>query len=48
MYSAGKGRSGLVLGLGGFSNAQMEAAVRILAAIIRSMNQIEPLTQTTL
>lgn len=48
MYSAGKGRSGLVLGLGGFSNAQMEAAMRNLAAIIRSMNQIEPLTQTTL
>jgi GntR family transcriptional regulator/MocR family aminotransferase len=48
MYSAGKGRSGLVLGLGGFSNAQMEAAMRNLAAIIRSMNQIEPLTQKTL
>lgn len=34
MYSEGKGRPGLVLGLGGFSNDQMEAAVRILAAMI--------------
>lgn len=48
MYSAGKGRSGLVLGLGGFSNAQMEAAVRSLAAIIMSMSQTKPLTHTTL
>lgn len=34
MYSAGNGRSGLVLGLGGFSNEQMEVAVRTLAAIL--------------
>ncbi|MBC7857955.1 MAG: PLP-dependent aminotransferase family protein [Burkholderiaceae bacterium] len=34
MYSQGNERPGLVLGLGGFSNAQMEAAVRVLAAII--------------
>lgn len=34
MYSAGHGRSGLVLGLGGFSDDQMEAAVRSLAAIM--------------
>lgn len=34
MYSEGHGRSGLVLGLGGFSDDQMEAAVRSLAAIM--------------
>ena len=34
MYSEGRGRSGLVLGLGGFSDDQMEAAVRSLAAIM--------------
>lgn len=42
MYSAGNGRSGLVLGLGGFSNEQMEAAVHILAAIIASMKKVRP------
>lgn len=41
MYSAGNGRSGLVLGLGGFSNAQIEAAVQTLAAIIMSMSQMK-------
>ncbi|UHL64235.1 PLP-dependent aminotransferase family protein [Paralcaligenes sp. KSB-10] len=45
MYSTGNGRSGLVLGLGGFSNEQMEAAVRILAAIITSMRKAEPRIQ---
>lgn len=39
MYSEGNGRSGLVLGLGGFSNDQMEAAVKRLAAIIIAMGQ---------
>lgn len=34
MYSEGHGRPGLVLGLGGFSDDQMEAAVRSLAAIM--------------
>lgn len=48
MYSAGQRRSGLVLGIGGFSNAQMEAAVRSLAKIIMSMSQTKPLTNTTL
>ncbi|GAC1325814.1 MAG: hypothetical protein NVS3B11_22210 [Collimonas sp.] len=47
MYSEGNGRSGLVLGLGGFSNEQMEAAVRILAAIIMSMRKTKPRIQTT-
>ncbi|USX17870.1 PLP-dependent aminotransferase family protein [Oxalobacteraceae bacterium OTU3REALA1] len=37
MYSGGNGRPGLVLGLGGFSNDQMEAAVKRLAAIIIAM-----------
>jgi GntR family transcriptional regulator / MocR family aminotransferase len=39
MYSEGNGRSGLVLGLGGFSNEQMEAAVRSLAAILILMKK---------
>ena len=39
MYSEGNGRPGLVLGLGGFSNEQMEAAVRTLAAIIMAMRK---------
>ncbi|UUZ69446.1 PLP-dependent aminotransferase family protein [Polaromonas sp. P2-4] len=47
MYSGGNGRSGLVLGLGGFSNEQMETAVRILAAIILSMRTTKPHIQTT-
>lgn len=47
MYSEGNGRSGLVLGLGGYSNEQMEAAVRILAAIIMSMRKTKPRIQTT-
>ncbi|MCU6434081.1 PLP-dependent aminotransferase family protein [Undibacterium sp. Jales W-56] len=47
MYSEGNGRSGLVLGLGGFSNEQMEAAVRILAAISMSMRKTKPHIQTT-
>ena len=38
MYSEGQGRPGLVLGLGGFSNDQMEAAVRSLAAIMAGMS----------
>lgn len=42
MYSQGNARSGLVLGLGGFSDEQMEAAVRILAAIIMAMGKTEP------
>lgn len=37
MYSDAHGRPGLVLGLGGFSNDQMEAAVRSLAAIMTGM-----------
>jgi len=45
MYSQGNARSGLVLGLGGFSNEQMEAAVRILAALIMTMGKTEPPTQ---
>jgi GntR family transcriptional regulator / MocR family aminotransferase len=40
MYSEGNGRSGLLLGLGGYSNEQMEAAVRTLAAIIAGMGKI--------
>ena len=39
MYSEGNGRSGLVLGLGGYSNDQMEAAVRSLAAIMTGMRK---------
>lgn len=39
MYSEGNGRSGLVLGLGGYSNEQMDEAVRILAAIIMSVKK---------
>ena len=39
MYSDGNGRSGLVLGLGGFSNEQMEAAIRILAQVIMTMKK---------
>jgi GntR family transcriptional regulator/MocR family aminotransferase len=42
MYSEGNGRPGLVLGLGGYSNEQMETAVRILAAIIVSMRKTTP------
>lgn len=42
MYSEGNGRAGLVLGLGGFSNAQMEAAVRALAAIITTIGTAGP------
>jgi GntR family transcriptional regulator/MocR family aminotransferase len=34
MYSAGNGQPGLVLGLGGFSNEQMEVAVRQLLTIL--------------
>lgn len=37
MYSEGNGRSGLLLGLGGYSNEQMETAVRALAAAITEM-----------
>lgn len=40
MYSEGNGRSGLLLGLGGYSNEQMEAAVRTLAAIIAGMGKV--------
>jgi GntR family transcriptional regulator/MocR family aminotransferase len=40
MYSEGNGCSGLLLGLGGYSNEQMEAAVRTLAAIIAGMGKI--------
>jgi GntR family transcriptional regulator/MocR family aminotransferase len=39
MYSEGHGRSGLVLGLGGFSHDQMETAVRSLAAIMVGMRK---------
>lgn len=39
MYSEGNGRSGLILGLGGFSNDQMEAAVRSLAALMMGMRK---------
>lgn len=39
MYSRRNGRSGLVLGLGGFSNEEMEAAVQILAATIMSVKR---------
>lgn len=46
MYSAGNGRPGLVLGLGGFSNEQMEAAVRVLAAVITSMEKTRPRGRT--
>jgi GntR family transcriptional regulator/MocR family aminotransferase len=34
MFSSGKGRPGLVLGLGDFESAQIEAAIRQLAALI--------------
>lgn len=37
MYSRDHGRSGLVLGLGGYSDEQMEAAVQALAAILIAM-----------
>jgi GntR family transcriptional regulator/MocR family aminotransferase len=47
MYSEGNGRPGLILGLGGFSNEQMEAAVRILAAIIMSIRKTKLRTDTT-
>jgi GntR family transcriptional regulator / MocR family aminotransferase len=46
MYSKGNGRSGLVLGLGGFSHEQMAAAVRILAALIVSMRTTKPHLRT--
>lgn len=46
MYSARNARSGLVLGLGGFSDAQMETAVRSLAAIIMSMRKTRPRIRT--
>lgn len=39
MYSEGNGRPGLLLGLGGFSNAQMETAVRRLAGLIKEMGR---------
>jgi GntR family transcriptional regulator/MocR family aminotransferase len=39
MYSEGNGRSGLVLGLGGFSNDQMKSAVQRLAAIMMGMRK---------
>jgi GntR family transcriptional regulator/MocR family aminotransferase len=42
MYSEGNGRPGLVLGLGGYSNEQMDAAVKILAEIIILMKKHEP------
>jgi GntR family transcriptional regulator/MocR family aminotransferase len=34
MFAPGTGRPGLVLGFGGFSNAQMKAAAQRLAAVI--------------
>ncbi|MDR6412266.1 UNVERIFIED_ORG: DNA-binding transcriptional MocR family regulator [Burkholderia sp. 1595] len=34
MYSEGKGKPGLILGLGGYTNEQMEKAVKKLAVII--------------
>lgn len=39
MYSEGNGRSGLILGLGGFSDDQMKAAVLSLAAIMTEMRK---------
>lgn len=39
MYSMSNARAGLVLGLGGFSNEQMEVAVRVLAVLIMSMRK---------
>lgn len=39
MYSGDNGRSGLVLGLGGFSNEQMETAIRKLAWVIMLMKK---------
>jgi GntR family transcriptional regulator/MocR family aminotransferase len=47
MYSEGNGRSGLILGLGGFSNEQMEAAIQILAAILISMRKTKLRMRTT-
>lgn len=47
MYSASNGRSGLILGLGGFSNEQMEAAVRTLAAIVMAMRKTKLRMRTT-
>jgi GntR family transcriptional regulator/MocR family aminotransferase len=47
MYSERNSRSGLVLGLGGFSNEQMEAAVRILAEIIMLRRKTKPRIRTT-
>ncbi|WP_440534617.1 MocR-like pyridoxine biosynthesis transcription factor PdxR [Variovorax sp. YR566] len=43
MYSPGNGQPGLILGLGGFSNEQMEAAVRQLAAVLMTVRKRKPL-----
>ncbi|HEX7931940.1 MAG TPA: PLP-dependent aminotransferase family protein, partial [Paraburkholderia sp.] len=44
MFSAGNGRPGLVLGFGGFSSGQMEAAARRLASVIaEAIRALRPL-----
>lgn len=43
MYSPEKGRPGLVLGLGGFSNEQMETAVRQLVTVLLTLRKGKPL-----
>ena len=42
MYSPGNGRPGLVLGLGGFSNEQMETAVQRLVTLLLTMRKAKP------
>lgn len=42
MYASGRGRSGLILGFGGFTEAQIEAAVATLARIMTQNRRARP------